>query len=80
MKTITSLLLALTLLNLSACTTDGKLDQERANRLVDLAIDVAVKSGKISPGDAALVREVGTIVLPKDETTVPAAPVGEVTK
>ncbi len=75
MKTILCLLLSL---NLVSCATDGKIDQERASRLVDIALDYAVRTGKVTPSDAALVREVGTIVLektPEADPTVVGAPV-----
>lgn len=55
--------------NLASCTTDGKLDQAKASAITNLALDYAVRTGKVSPSDAALVREVGTIVLtPATET------------
>lgn len=70
------LLTPLLCLTLGSCTSDGKLDQERASRVVDLALSYAVATGRVSPSDAALVREVGTIVLDQPaQPTGPAAPV-----
>lgn len=54
---------------LPSCTTDGKIDHAKAATVVDLALNYAVKTGKVTPGDAALVREVGTIVL--DQSAAP---------
>ena len=88
MKTITSLLLALTLLSLSSCTTgaDGKptLDQAKATAAVNAAANAALNAylngGKGAAIKDAAIKAGGAVIAPKDETTVPAAPVGEVTK
>ena len=61
---------------LTSCTTQA--DKDRLTRIGDLVIDYAERTGKISPEDAALVREVGVITL-SDETVLvgpePTAPV-----
>jgi hypothetical protein len=67
------ILLSLAALSLSSCTTDGKLDKQKASAIADLALNYAVASGKVTPSDAALVREVGTIVL-SEQPTAPEVP------
>jgi hypothetical protein len=70
------LLAVFTLLSVPSCTTQA--DKDRLTRIGDLVIDYAERTGKISPEDAALVREVGVITL-SDETVLvgpePTAPV-----
>jgi len=57
---------------LPSCQSGGQIDEARLARIGDVALTVAEKSGKISPEDAALAREAGTLVLtpaPANETS-----------
>lgn len=74
----TKLILSLAILSLASCehlTPQQQLIVDRASAVVDRALDYAVQKGKVSPEDAALVRDVGTIVLPA--STTPEAPSGK---
>lgn len=64
MKRITSLLLAA--LTLTSCQNSA--DNARVAALTDLAITYATATGKITPADAALIRDAKTIILPASPT------------
>jgi hypothetical protein len=55
-------LLILTAASLVACSTPAQ--NERLGQLVNLAVDVAVKRGAITPADAEAIRAAETIILP----------------
>lgn len=55
------ILLALLLVS---CATPA--DTERLQRIGDIALTYAERSGQISPQDAAIAREAGTLLLSKD--------------
>jgi hypothetical protein len=50
------------LLSLPACSTPEQ--NARLGQLVNLAVDVAVKRGALTPDDAAAIRQAETIILP----------------
>lgn len=52
-----------------------RIDPVKVGQLADIALTVAVASGKLSAGDAATIRAVGTIVLPP--APVPLPPPGK---
>lgn len=56
------LIISLCLLTLPACSTPEQ--NQRLGQLVNLAVDVAVKRGAISPDDAEAIRSAETIILP----------------
>ena len=58
------LLAVFTLLSVPSCATQA--DNDRLARIGDIAIAYAERTGKISPEDAALAREAGTITLSKE--------------
>jgi len=56
------LIATLCLLSLPACSTPEQ--NARLGQLVNLAVDVAVKRGALTPDDAAAIRQAETIILP----------------
>ena len=58
------LLVVNSLLFVTSCATQT--ENDRLARIGDVALAYAEQSGKISPEDAALAREVGKLVLTKD--------------
>lgn len=51
-----------------------RLDPVMIGQLADIALTAAVGSGKISAGDAALIRAAGTIILPPNPLHVATEP------
>jgi len=56
------LIATLCLLSLPACSTPEQ--NTRLGQLVNLAVDVAVKRGALTPDDAAAIRQAETIIIP----------------
>lgn len=65
-------LAAVSLTALPACSSTGGIDKNQVGQITDLALTYAVASGKITPSDAALVRQAKEIVLPSDPAPVVA--------
>lgn len=76
MKSSISILLCFVICTLSACTSAGKPDYARISQIGDRALDLAERTGHITPDEAALVREIGVIILPKAPTPEPTLPSG----
>jgi hypothetical protein len=55
------------LLTLPSCATPQ--DTERLQRIGDIALTYAERTGKISPEDAALAREAGQLLVTKDSSS-----------
>lgn len=65
MKTILILLAACCI---TSCATQA--DTERLQRVGDIALLYAERTGKISPEDAALAREAGQLIVSKEQPAV----------
>ncbi len=57
---------------LPSCSTGGKIDADQVGQITDLALTYATATGKITPADAALVRQAKEIILPSTPVPVSA--------
>jgi hypothetical protein len=69
-----SIVIALSLL-LASCATPA--DTERLQRIGDIALAYAERTGKISPQDAAAAREAGALLVSKEQPAVLVVPSGK---
>lgn len=61
-------ILVLAALMLTSCASNA--DTERLQRVGDIALLYAERTGKISPEDAALAREAGQLIVSKEQPAV----------
>lgn len=67
-------LLSIACLSLVSCNSLTPAQKAQASALASIAIDYSVRHGQLKPEDAALIREVGTVVLtPPNTPVVPVA-------
>jgi hypothetical protein len=62
-------------LMLASCASNA--DTERLQRIGDIALTYAERTGKISPEDAAIAREAGALIVSKDTPAVVVVPSGK---
>lgn len=60
---------------IASCTSSP--DTERLQRVGDIALLYAERTGKISPEDAALAREAGQLIVSKEQPAVVVVPSGK---
>jgi hypothetical protein len=62
-------------LMLASCASPQ--DTERLQRIGDIALTYAERTGKISPEDAAIAREAGALIVSKDTLATVVVPSGK---
>jgi len=67
--------LVLAALMLASCASPQ--DTERLQRIGDIALTYAERTGKISPEDAAIAREAGALIVSKDTPATVVVPSGK---
>jgi len=68
-------LIVVTTILLASCASPQ--DTERLQRIGDIALTYAERTGKISPEDAAIAREAGALIVSKDTPAVAVVPSGK---
>jgi hypothetical protein len=63
------------LLTLPSCASNA--DTEHLQRIGDIALTYAERTGKISPEDAAIAREAGALIVSKDTPATVVVPSGK---
>ena len=64
-----------TTIMLASCASQQ--DTERLQRIGDIALTYAERTGKISPEDAAIAREAGALIVSKDTLATVVVPSGK---